>query len=67
VLGPDLLVAPVLHFGARTRKVYLPEGAAWREAWLERNFDGGNWVDVDAPLERIPVFIRGDARNPLQA
>ena len=33
LLGPDLLVAPVLYEGARSRKVYLPLGTTWTDAW----------------------------------
>lgn len=58
MLGPDILAAPVLHEGLRERRVYLPAGADWVEADSGRVYAGGQWLDVPAPLERIPVFLR---------
>ena len=58
LFGPDLLVAPVLYYEQRRRRVYLPEGAAWRNAWTRETHAGGTWLDVDSPLEQIPLFIR---------
>ncbi len=58
MLGPDLLVAPVVEEGQRERRVYLPQGAAWVEAWTGLEAEGGQWITCDAPLERIPVFWR---------
>ncbi len=59
LFGPDILVAPVLHAGAEKRKVYLPAGPRWRWAWSEgQQYRGGQIVEVDAPLEVIPVFIK---------
>jgi alpha-D-xyloside xylohydrolase len=67
MFGPDLLVAPVLHEGARSRKVYLPAGEPWRDAWSGEVYTGGQWIEADAPLERIPLFLRGDADLPIRA
>jgi len=66
LFGPDLLVAPVLHEGARSRKVYLPVGTRWTDAWTGEGIDGGQWITIDAPLDRIPLFLRGDARLPIR-
>ncbi|KOX28153.1 family 31 glucosidase [Saccharothrix sp. NRRL B-16348] len=65
LLGPDLLVAPVTAAGARERAVHLPAGARWTDAWTGRQHAGGQTVTVAAPLERIPLFVRDDARLPL--
>ena len=58
MFGPDILVAPVLAEGVRARPVYLPVGTSWRCAWTGEVSPGGTRVDADAPLERIPVFLR---------
>lgn len=63
MFGPDLLVAPVLEPGARRRRVYLPTGARWVETATGVEHAGGQWVDVDAPLDVIPVFAR-DGSHP---
>jgi alpha-D-xyloside xylohydrolase len=65
MFGPDVLVAPVIEQGARSRKVYLPPGA-WRGAWTDETFEGGQWMDVDAPLDTIPVFVRGERQLPFR-
>jgi len=67
MFGPDLLVAPVLEAGARRRKVYLPAGSSWRNAWTDQPVISGQWIDVEAPLEIIPLFLRGDAMLPIKA
>jgi alpha-D-xyloside xylohydrolase len=65
LFGPDLLVAPVTEYGARTRSVYLPLGAQWSDSWTGRRHEGGTWVEVDAPIDHIPVFARDEAEVPV--
>jgi alpha-D-xyloside xylohydrolase len=65
LFGPDILVAPVTEFGARQRRVYLPAGAQWTHADSGHRYSGGSHVTVDAPLHRIPLFVRDDAETPL--
>jgi alpha-D-xyloside xylohydrolase len=64
--GPSVLVAPVTEYGARTRRVYLPAGAMWTDPWTGKTVDGGTWTDADAPLERIPVYLRDGTQLPLR-
>ncbi|MBN1438435.1 MAG: glycoside hydrolase family 31 protein [Anaerolineales bacterium] len=66
LFGLDLLVAPVLDAGARSRRVYLPAGSSWKNAWTDQPTPGGRWIDADAPLERIPLFLRGNAALPIR-
>jgi alpha-D-xyloside xylohydrolase len=61
LLGPDLLVAPVLEAGATSRAVYLPAGARWRSLTTGVVHPGGGRVTADAPLDVVPVFARDDA------
>ena len=58
MLGPDLLAAPVAVHGARARPVYLPAGANWLDAWTGAEYAGGATLTADAPLARIPVYLR---------
>lgn len=58
MFGPDLLVAPVLYKNTYSRYVYLPEGANWVNAWTGETFKGGAGIKADAPLNKIPLFIR---------
>jgi alpha-D-xyloside xylohydrolase len=55
LLGRDILVAPVVQAGARSRSVYLPAGS-WRHYWTGRRYDGGRWITVAAPVTEIPLF-----------
>jgi alpha-D-xyloside xylohydrolase len=65
MFGPDLLVAPVLEEKVIKRKLYLPSGSKWTCVWTGTEYDGGNTVEVDAPLERIPLFFRDGERLPI--
>lgn len=60
LLGPDLLVAPVMEEGARKRTVHFPPDI-WRDFWSGElawdRWEAGE-LTVDAPLGRPPVFIR---------
>ena len=63
-VGDDLLVAPVLDEGARTRTVPLPSGW-WYPLDGSEPLEGGRDVVVDAPVDRTPVFVRGGAVIPM--
>jgi alpha-D-xyloside xylohydrolase len=58
MLGPEILVAPITELGARSRGVYLPRGTRWVDAWMGESFGGGQTYTAQAPIERIPVFLR---------
>lgn len=66
MFGPDLLAAPILFEGARSREVYLPAGAGWTDAWSDEVLEGGEWVTVEAPLDRIPLYLRDNAMLPIR-
>ncbi|MDR7308401.1 alpha-D-xyloside xylohydrolase [Rhodoferax saidenbachensis] len=65
MFGPDLLIAPVLHERERVRRIYLPDGANWKECSLKVVHEGGQWITVNAPLSEIPIFIRDGANLPI--
>jgi alpha-D-xyloside xylohydrolase len=58
MFGPDIMVAPILSEGARSRSLYVPSGDAWRDAWTGDEVAGGTMFEAAAPLERIPVYLR---------
>lgn len=66
LLGPDLLVAPVLEQGATTRRLYLPPGT-WFHVWTGTRHDGGAVLEVDAPVGAPPLFSRDRDRPDLRA
>jgi len=67
LVGPDLLVAPVLAPGATTRTLYLPQDAAtpgWRCYHTGAWYRSGTTITVDAPLDHLPLFVRAGAVIP---
>ena len=65
LLGPDVLVAPVVTQGATARTVYLPAGC-WQEPDTGARYRGPSSPTVDAPIERLPYFFRC-ATQPFRA
>ncbi len=66
LLGPDLLVAPVITPASTSRRVYLPAGT-WVDYWTGAVATGGRTLSVAAPIDRIPLFVRGGALLPTLA
>jgi alpha-glucosidase len=66
MLGPDLLLAPVLAPGLAARAVYLPKGSWYRWKPGENNrLSGPVHVLAAAPLDELPLFVRAGAIVPL--
>ena len=64
LFGPAFLVAPVASFKATSRPVYLPAGSSWIDFETGRRYGGGQTVDADAPLQRMPLFVRAGSIVP---
>ena len=58
MFGPQILVAPVMERGQKTKEVYLPKGAKWTNVWTKETFEGGQIVTVETPIEQIPLFTK---------
>lgn len=76
MFGDALMVCPVtepMYFGTageineHARRVYLPEGCDWYEMETGEKYSGGQWIDADAPLEKIPVFVKAGSIIPMCA
>ena len=67
MLGADLLVAPVMIEGARSRPVYFPAGMWHAFEDPSVTYEGPRFHEVDAPPDRIPVFVRQGAAIPMYA
>jgi alpha-glucosidase len=65
LFGDDLLVAPVVTEGEFKRRVYLPKGT-WFDFGSDEAYVGPMTMTVDAPLDRIPMFVRGGAIIPMR-
>jgi alpha-glucosidase len=64
LLGPDLLVAPVVTAGATARHVYLPAGG-WYDWHTGEPVDGGGYHLAPTPMDRIPIYARAGAVIPM--
>ncbi len=62
--GDAFLVAPMIEEGATRRTVYLPAGV-WYDFWTDEPLSGPSRVEVKAPLERLPIFVRAGSLVPL--
>jgi alpha-D-xyloside xylohydrolase len=58
MFGPSILVAPVYKYKARNRDVYFPSSSGWYDFYNGIYIKGGYRLKVDAPYERLPLFIR---------
>ena len=63
MIGDDILVAPVVKPDVTQRLVYLPKGV-WYDYWTNKKYQGGTTITVEAPLETVPMFVRGGAIIP---
>ncbi|MCR4584148.1 MAG: glycoside hydrolase family 31 protein [Lachnospiraceae bacterium] len=73
MFGDAMMVCPVteaMYFGknkkdSTTRSVYLPAGCDWYDMYTDEKYEGGRWIEADASLEKIPVFIKAGAVIPM--
>ncbi len=62
LLGPDILVSAIWESGKEKHKLYLPANEKWVDAWdTDKVYKGGQYIEVEAPKYKIPVFIRKGA------
>lgn len=65
MFGPRLLVAPVTLPNVTEWTVYLPQLASnntarpWTHWWTNQTFEGGQYVNISAPVDQIPLFHLG--------
>ncbi len=64
MFGPAFLVSPVTRYRARSRSVYLPQGAAWYDFWTGAGADGGRTLEAPAPYDAIPLHVRAGSIVP---
>jgi alpha-D-xyloside xylohydrolase len=65
MFGPAILVSPVLQPDASRRTLYLPDSPAWYDFWTGAPQRGGREIDANAPLDRIPLYVRAGSILPL--
>jgi alpha-D-xyloside xylohydrolase len=65
LFGPDILVSAIWEKGKTRHALYLPAGEKWIDAWDQAVYRGGTTIEVDAPMYKIPLFIRKGANIDL--
>lgn len=77
MFGESILVCPVtepMYYESGNRKlkpfsytkiVYLPKGCGWYDYWTGKYYIGGHWVETEAPIDKIPLFIREGSVIPM--
>ncbi|WP_124066169.1 glycoside hydrolase family 31 protein [Clostridium sp. E02] len=77
LFGTSLMVCPVtnpmyfeknsrpLEGVEKSREVYLPEGNGWYDFWTNVSYEGGQTIKADAPLDRIPLYVKAGSILPM--
>lgn len=65
MFGPSIMVSPVYEYGARSRKVYLPQCAGWYDFYTGDYIKSGQTIDAPAPYERMPLYVKAGSIVPV--
>ncbi len=65
LLGDRVMVAPVVDSGARSRSIYFPAGRWYDFHTGKLAATGPTRLNVSAPLDHLPIFVREGAILPL--
>ncbi|GHT12701.1 alpha-xylosidase [Bacteroidia bacterium] len=64
MFGPNIMVCPVYEYKARRRNVYFPNNG-WYDFETKKYIQGGKTIKVDAPYERMPLFVKAGSIIPI--
>ncbi len=67
MFGKSLLVTPITESGITQQNVYLPKASTWYDFYTGISYNGGQIVKADAPLDKIPVFVKAGTILPIGA
>ena len=78
MFGSSIMVCPVLNAmyydekgksidKEKTRKVYLPKGCDWFDFYTNERYAGGTTIEIAAPLDTIPLFVKDGSIIPMTA
>lgn len=65
MFGKSVMVAPVTEPGVNDWNVYLPKLATWYDFYTGTSYQGGHTIKSDAPLDKIPLFVKAGTIIPL--
>jgi len=64
MFGPSLMICPVYKYEAREREVYFPATSGWYDFYTGKFVAGNQTKTVNAPYERMPIFVPEGAIIP---
>ena len=65
MFGNSFLVSPVVMATNSTFPVYLPKSVNWVDFYTGKTYHGGQTIQADAPLDKIPLFVRAGSIVPI--
>ncbi len=66
MFGSSIMVNPVYAYKARSREVYFPKDNVWYDFFTGSvTSQGGETLNIPAPYERIPLFVRAGSIIPV--
>jgi len=64
MFGQSMMINPVTSAGIIKRNVYLPAGN-WYDFWTGKQYSGNQTINTDAPINKIPVFVKAGSIIPI--
>jgi len=64
IWGDAFLVSPIVTMGQTFKELYLPEGT-WVNFWTDEILEGGKTINVAAPIDVIPLFVKAGSILPM--
>lgn len=49
----------------KSKKVYLPAGAIWYDFWTNSKYNGGQEIEQETTIDKIPLFIKAGSIIPI--
>jgi alpha-D-xyloside xylohydrolase len=65
MFGKAFLVAPVTEQDISEWEVYLPKSVDWFDYWTGKSYKGGQHIKTEAPLDKIPLFVKAGSIIPM--
>ena len=77
MFGPNLMVCPVVKAmyydkdgqpinAEKTLRIYLPKDCDWYDWWTQKIYNGGQWIECQATLDIIPLFVKAGSVIPVE-
>lgn len=76
MFGPSIMVCPVtvpMYYDEKGEaietdkkiSVYLPSDCGWYDWWTGEKYEGGQWIEADADITKMPLFVREGSIIPV--